>query len=113
MTDFGLILTYIMVATALIACLASPIIQLIKNPKKISSIVKPMILILLTLGISMAVSSDEVLSIYTDSNGNLISKGLSKFVGSSLFVFYILSLTAISTVIYSEFISKIFKNGKK
>ena len=87
MTDFGLILTYIMVATALIACLASPIIQLIKNPKKISSIVKPMILILLTLGISMAVSSDEVLSIYTDSNGNLISKGLSKFVGSSLLCF--------------------------
>ena len=51
----------------------------------------------------MAVSSDEVLSIYTDSNGNLISKGLSKFVGSSLFVFYILSLIVISTVIYSEF----------
>tara|TARA_B100000963_G_C22475464_1_gene602190 strand:+ start:67 stop:408 length:342 start_codon:yes stop_codon:yes gene_type:complete len=113
MTDFGLILTYIMVATALLACLASPIIQLIKKPKKISSIIKPMFLILLILVISMAVSSDEVLSIYTDSNGNLISKGLSKFVGSSLFVFYILSLIAISTVIYSEFISKIFKNGKK
>ena len=113
MTDFGLILTYIMVATALLACLVTPIIQLIKNPKKISSLVKPMFLILLILGVSMAISSNEVLSIYTDSNGNLISKGLSKFVGSSLFVFYILSLTAISTVIYSELISKIFKNGKK
>ena len=113
MTDFGLILTYILVATALLACLATPIIQIIKNPKKISSKFNPVFLILLILGISMLLSSDEVHSIYTDSNGNLISKSLSKFVGSSLFVFYILSLIAISTVIYSEFISKIFKNGKK
>ena len=73
----------------------------------------PLIMALLLVGLAMIVSSSEVLPEYTDSNGNLISSTLSKIVGGSLITFYMLSIITIGAVLYSEFLHKLFKNGKK
>ena len=35
MTDFGLILTYLMIGIAVIACIVSPVLQMKNNPQKI------------------------------------------------------------------------------
>ena len=113
MTDFGLILTYLMIGIAVIACIVSPVLQMKNNPQKIKKMILPVISLFVILGLSLLVSSSEVLPNYTNSNGELISGSLSKFVGGCLITFYILSLIAIGAVIYSELLHKLFKNGKK
>jgi len=113
MTDFGLILTYIMIGVAVIACTLSPILQMKNHPKKIKNMFFPLLAFVIIIGISFFIASDEVLANYTNTNGLLISSGLSKIVGGALISFYILSIIAIGSVIYSEFLYKIFKNGKK
>ena len=113
MTDFGLILTYILIIVAIIACIASPLLKLKNNPKNIRTMLVPIGALIIILIISMLISSGEVLPHYTNSNGMLISEHLSKFIGGSLITFYILSTIALISVIYSEFLYKFFKNGKK
>tara|TARA_B100000427_G_C15396219_1_gene545566 strand:+ start:604 stop:945 length:342 start_codon:yes stop_codon:yes gene_type:complete len=113
MTDLGLILTYIMIGIAVAACIISPILKLKNNPEKIKTMVMPIITLLMIIIISILISSNEVLPHYTDSNGILISSTASKIIGGCLITFYILSIITIGSVVYSEFLYKIFKNGKK
>ena len=113
MTDLGLILTYIMIVVAMLACIISPILKMQKNPAKMQKMIIPMIGLLLIIIFSIVISSNEVLPNYTDSNGVLISSTLSKVIGGSLITFYVLSLITVGAVIYSEFLYNFFKNGKK
>ena len=113
MIDFGLIITYLLISIAALACIVSPIIQMKNDANKLKKIMTPLIMVLLLVGLAMIVSSSEVLPEYTDSNGNLISSTLSKIVGGSLITFYMLSIITIGAVLYSEFLHKLFKNGKK
>ena len=113
MIDFGLIITYLLISIAALACIISPIIQMKNDADKLKKMMIPAIMALLLVGLAMMASSSEVLPEYTDSNGNLISNTLSKLVGGSLITFYILSIITIGAVLYSEFLHKLFKNGKK
>ena len=113
MTDFGLILTYIMIAVAALACIASPILQMQNDTDKIKKMVGPLIGLILIVGVSILIASSEVLPEYTNTDGNLISANMSKIIGGCLITFYILSGMTILSVLYSEFLHKFFDNGKK
>ena len=113
MTDFGLIITYIMIAGATLACVISPILQIKNDPEKIKSMAGPLIGLVLIIGISVLISSSEVLPEYTNTDGQLISQNMSKIVGGALITFYILSAITVLSVLYSEILYKFFGNGKK
>ena len=113
MIDFGLILTYFLVIGAMILCVGSPILQMKSDSKKMKKMIMPIISLLTIILISVLIASSEVLPEYTNSNGMLISTTLSKIVGGSLITFYLLSFIAMGSVIYSEFLHKVFNNGKK
>jgi len=113
MTDFGLIITYIMIAGATLACVVSPILQIKNDPEKIKSMAGPLIGLVLIIGISVLISSSEVLPEYTNTDGQLISQNMSKMVGGALITFYILSVITVLSVLYSEVLYKFFGNGKK
>tara|TARA_Y100001968_G_C18968702_1_gene531224 strand:+ start:26 stop:367 length:342 start_codon:yes stop_codon:yes gene_type:complete len=113
MIDFGLILTYCLVAGAMVLCIGSPILQMKSDSKKMKKMIIPIISLLMIVLISILIASSDVLPEYTNANGTLISASLSKLVGGSLITFYVLSLVAIISVIYSEFLYKFFDNGKK
>ena len=113
MIDFGLILTYLLIAVATLACIASPILQIKNDSSKLKKLIIPLIGLCLVIGLSILISSGTVLPEYTDSNGVLISSSLSKFVGGSLITFYVLSIITTGSVLYSEFLYKFFNNGKK
>lgn len=113
MTDIGLILTYIMIAIATLACVVSPILQIKNDSKKIKAMAGPFIGLILIIGISILISSNEILPAYTNADGNLISSNMSKIVGGALITFYILSAITILSVLYSEVLYKFFENGKK
>ena len=59
MTDFGLILTYILIIVAIIACIASPLLKLKNNPKNIRTMLVPIGALMIILIISMLISSSE------------------------------------------------------
>ncbi len=113
MTDFGLILTYIMIAGATLACIASPLLQIKNDAEKMKKMAGPLIGLVLIIIVSILIASNEVLPEYTNSDGTLISANMSKIIGGCLITFYILSAITIISVIYSEFLHKFFKNGKK
>ena len=113
MIDFGLILTYCLIAGTMLLCIASPILQMKNDSQKVKELIMPIISLIMILTISILIASSEVLPEYTNVNGVLISSVLSKIVGGSLITFYVLSLIAIGSVLYSEFLYKLFNNGKK
>ena len=90
MIDFGLILTYCLVSGAMILCIGSPILHMKSDSKKTKKMIMPIIALVLVILISLLIASNEVLAVYTDANGMLISSGLSKLVGGSLITFYLL-----------------------
>ena len=113
MIDFGLILTYLMIGTAVLACIVSPILKIKNDTNKVKQMLTPLLILLGVIGASFFMASGEVLPEFTSSNGTLISSNLSKVVGGSLITFYVLALITIIAVIYSEFLAKFFHNGKK
>ena len=113
MTDFGLILAYILIVVAALACMVSPFLRIKNDFKKIKKTMIPIVALIVIVGISILISSNEVLSDYTNNQGVLISSGTSKIVGGCLITFYILSLITIGLILYSEFLYKFFNNGKK
>mgnify|MGYP001325172220 CR=1 FL=1 len=113
MIDFGLILTYCLVGGAMILCIGSPIIQMKSDGKKLKKMIMPLGGLLIIIITSTLIASSDVLPEFTNANGILISSTLSKIVGGALITFYLLSLIAMGAVIYSEFLHKLFNNGKK
>jgi hypothetical protein len=114
MTDLGLILTYVLILTAITACLISPIFSLKnKSGGDVKKMAIPIIALIIIVGFSILIASSEVLPHYTNSQGLLISSGTSKIIGGCLITFYILSLIACGAIVYSVFIHKLFNNGKK
>ena len=101
MTDIGLIITYIMVAGATLACIISPVLQIKNDPEKIKSMAAPLIGLVLIIVISILISSSEVLPAYTNTDGQLISQNMSKVVGGALITFYVLSAITIVGLVYT------------
>jgi NADH:ubiquinone oxidoreductase subunit 6 (subunit J) len=113
MTDIGLILTYILIFIAAIACCISPLLKMKNNPGEMKKMIMPLMGLILILGLSILIASSEVLPNHTNSQGVLISNTTSKVIGGCLITFYILSIIACGSILYSEFVYKFFKNGKK
>ena len=109
MIDFGLTLTYVLIGIAALACILSPILQMKGDVNKVKKMVAPLILLFGIIGVAFFMSSGEVLPEYINSDGVLITESTSKVVGTSLITFYILSAITIGSVLYSEFVTKLFK----
>lgn len=102
MIDFGLYLTYALLAIATLAALIFPIIYLARHPKEAKQTligIGGMILIFL---ISYLIADSTVPA------GSNISESTSKLVSAALTAFYILFGLAIIAAVFSE-ISRIMK----
>ncbi len=102
MTNYGILITYVLLAVAVVAAIGFPLLQLIKNPKGAKGALIGLGLLVVVLGISYALSSD-----YNPSDIEISPEG-AKQVDTGLFAFYILSAVAVGATIYAE-VSKMFK----
>ena len=93
---------YLLLAVATVTAILFPIIQLVKNPKNAMGALAGVVGLIVIFGISYALSSGDV-----DPKLEITSQG-AKLAETGIFVFYILSVTAIVGVIYSG-VSKLFK----
>ena len=102
--NWGIILTYIMVAFAAFAAIGFGIKQMIQktnNAKKTLYTIGGLFIIII---LSYITASDEVLGSYEKYE---ITASTAKKVGMGLTTFYILAISAIGAVLYSE-LSKVF-----
>lgn len=103
--DIALIGSYILVGVALIAAIILPLINALDD---LSSLVKSgigVLILLVIFGLGYVISGDEVTAVYAKYN---VDAGISKMVGGSLIMMYLLTAVALIGIVYTE-ISKIVK----
>lgn len=99
MANYGIILTYILLAAAAITAIAFPIMHLVANPKKAKQVGMSVGALLVVYILAYLLASDEVTEHYVKFN---VTDTQSKQVGTGLIVFYILAAGAIVSAIYTE-----------
>ena len=102
MTNYGIILTYILLAVAAITAIGFPIKYIITHPKKVGIALGGLLAVYL---IATLLASDEVTEHYTKFG---VTETISKQVGTGLFLFYILGAGALISILYSE-VTKMLK----
>ncbi len=101
-TNYGILLSYLLLAIATVGAIGFPVLALIKNPKEAKGAMIGLGLVVVIFGISFALSDEINLSKI------VISPMTAKLVDTGLYSFYILALLAVAATIYSE-ITKAFK----
>jgi len=104
-TNYGIVLTYILLGATSILAIGFPLKQLISNPKKAKEIGMALGGLFVIYIIATLLATDEVTEHYEKFG---VTATLSKQVGTGLFLFYILGAGAILSVVYSE-VSKMLK----
>ena len=99
MANYGIILTYILLAAATIAAIAFPIMHLVANPKKAKQVGIAIGALMVIYILAYLLASDEVTEEFAKFN---VTDTQSKQVGTGLIVFYILAAGAVVSVLYSE-----------
>ncbi len=103
--DIALIGSYILVGIALIAAIVLPLINALDDLSSLAMSAVGILILLVIFGLGYAISGDEVTAVYTKYN---VDAGLSKLVGGSLIMMYLLTGVALAGIVYTE-ISKIVK----
>ncbi len=101
MINILLYLAYFLAIIATAGAILMPIINAIGQPKILVKTVGGIIVLLVLFLISYGLSGNEVLSSYIATNKDM-SAGLSKFVGGSLTLTYIVGFIAIVGIVFSE-----------
>ena len=99
MANYGIIITYILLAAATIAAIAFPIMHLVANPKKAKQVGIGLGTLLVVYILAFLLASDEVTEYYSKFN---VTDTQSKQVGTGLIVFYILAAGAVISALYTE-----------
>ncbi|CAD5278303.1 MAG: hypothetical protein ACMVP2_02240 [Imperialibacter sp.] len=103
--DIALIGSYILVGIALLAAIILPLINALDDLSSLAMSAVGILILLVIFGLGYAISGDEVTAVYTKYN---VDAGLSKLVGGSLIMMYLLTGVALVGIVYTE-ISKIVK----
>lgn len=99
--NFGLYITYFLIAIAAVSAVVFPVIFLVQDPQKAKGSLFGIIGLAIFFGISYAISGNEL---YTD----LQDPTISKLVGGGIIMFYLMFVVSILIAVYAE-IARIFK----
>ena len=102
MTNYGIIVCYILLAVATLSAIVFPLIQLVQNPKNAKGALLGVGALVVVVGISFALASD------VNPSNMEITPQAAKQVGTGLYAFYILAAVAVGSLVYSE-VAKLFK----
>ncbi|MEO2084301.1 MAG: hypothetical protein ABGW65_02110 [Marinoscillum sp.] len=105
--DFILYFGYLMIGIGAVLAIGFPVYLASKNPKSLVDSGIGIGVILALFLFSWLISGNEVLSSYAEFG---VDAGLSKFIGGSIILVYVLTCVALGGIFYSEVI-KNFKNG--
>ncbi len=103
--DIMFYVTYALLAASVLGAIVFPIVNLVGNPKKAKSALLGIGMVLVLFFVSYFMSGSEVLESYTKYG---ITAGVSKIIGATLLMTYILGALAIVSAIAGE-VYKAFK----
>ena len=103
--DIYLYVSYALVIIAAICAIVLPLISALSNPKALLMTGIGVLVLVVLYFVSYAFSGSEVTPVYTKFN---VGPDLSKLVGGSLILMYMLIFLAVIGILYTE-VSKIFK----
>jgi len=102
MTNYGIIISYILFAVALAAAIIFPVIELVRNPKNAKGALVGIVALVIVVAIAYALSDGH------DPSKIGVTEETAKQVDTGLFAFYILGGIAVASLLYSE-VAKMFK----
>jgi hypothetical protein len=105
--DIFLYVADVLVIVGIILAVVLPLIKSLYDPKSLLKSALAIVALAVLFFIAYSISDGEVLPKYAAAPFNL-TEGLSKFVGGSLIMTYILTLVALAGIVFTE-ISKAIK----
>ncbi len=103
--DIALYAAYILTLIAAIASIVLPLIQSLGDPGSLVKVGISIVALLVVFGLGYALSGNEVLPEYVEFG---VDAGLSKFIGGSLTMMYLLTFIALIGIVFTE-ISKVIR----
>lgn len=103
--DIYLYISYALVIIAAIAAIVMPLINALGNPRALLMSGIGVLILVVLYFVSYSISGSEVTPVYTKFD---VGPDLSKLVGGSLIMMYLLLFLAIIGILYTE-VSKIIK----
>jgi hypothetical protein len=104
MANYGIVLTYILLAIAALAALVFPIKHMIEHPKKAKQVLVGLGVLIAVYILSNLLASNEVTEHYAKFG---VTENVSKQVGTGLIAFYILAVGAVASAVYAEVAKKL------
>lgn len=98
-------LSYVMLVVAMLAVLMGVVMTATSDPKKMIGSLIGVVAVLVIFGVSYALASGDVLEEQAKKG---VTETASRMSGAGLFMFYILLLGAIGSIIYAS-VSRLFK----
>ena len=103
--DIYLFFSYALVIIAALAAIVMPLINALGNPRALLMSGIGVLVLVVLYFVSYGISGSEVTAVYTKFN---VGPDLSKLIGGSLIMMYLLLFIAITGIVYTE-ISKILR----
>jgi hypothetical protein len=104
--NVGIIVAYILIVIGVVSAIVFPLINAISQPELLVKSGIGVVAILIVFGIGYAISDSGLTAKFIQSG--VETEGLSKMIGGSLTMVYLLMGVAIIGIVYTEF-SKAFK----
>ena len=104
--NVGIIVAYVLVVIGVVAAVVFPLINSFSQPKTLLKAGTGVLAILIVFGLGYALSDSELTAKFIQSG--VETEGLSKLIGGSLTMVYLLMGLAVIGIVYTEF-SKVFK----
>tara|TARA_B110000196_G_C21130040_1_gene657988 strand:- start:1063 stop:1392 length:330 start_codon:yes stop_codon:yes gene_type:complete len=102
--NIGILVTYVMIGIATLTIIVFGVKNILSNTRNTKKTLYTILGLVVICVVSYLIASDEVLQSYEKYK---ISSTQSQNVGAGLIMFYILSVLAISAILYAE-LSKVF-----
>ncbi len=104
-SEYGLIIAYILTGLAALGAVVLPLIKSLDNPKSLVGSLVGVAFLAILFFVGYALAGADVKPFYMEFN---VDESLSKVIGGVLTMFYLLLGLTFLAIIYSE-VSKIFK----
>jgi len=100
--NIALYLSYFMFAIAALGAIVLPLINSIGHPKKLTGGLIGLGALLVVFLVSWGISGDELTSLYIGASSPVTSAGMSKLIGGTITMVYLLMGIAIVGIVYTE-----------
>lgn len=100
--EIGLYLSYFMFAVAALGAIVLPLVNSFNEPEKLKKGLIGLGALLVVFLISWGIAGDELRTLYIDAESPVNTAGMSKLIGGTITMVYVLMGIAVVGIVYTE-----------